>query len=136
MLRSCLSKQGGVPGPRTELGKDVEEQGPSLRLEWSTNPMLFRAPQTLESAWPHWLNLDKFLSLLGLVFHLKKEFLKALCSPPGVGGEWVCLSPTHTLASLKCVELLTSRQTFRVASFYESMYLIRWVFLFLLYWIE
>lgn len=75
---------------------------------------------------------------LGLSFPLilKKEFLKALCSPPGVGGEWVCLSPTHTLASLKCVELLTSRQTFRVASFYESMYLIRWVFLFLLYWIE
>ena len=38
----------------------------------------------------------------------------------GVEGEWVCLIFTHILASLKCVKWLTSRQSFRVASFYSS----------------
>lgn len=49
---------------------ESKAKGPSLWLEWSMNPVLSWAPQTLELTLPPWWNLDKFLPFLGLVSHL------------------------------------------------------------------
>jgi hypothetical protein len=90
----------------------------------------------LNSSWASQIQELSFASLVDLnklICLLDSEFLSALYSPSGVRKR-IYLS--SFVSSYHIVEVITSSKAFGVASFCGSMFLIRWVFLFLLYWIE
>lgn len=121
------------------MSKDVEDQGPMIqsvaRVEHEANVLLGIMDHGIGLASLAEVRQISFQFGLSLPLILKKEFLRALCSLPGAGKEWLCLTSTHSLCYSGLLSLI-SRKIFRVASFYGSMYIIRWSFLFLFRWIE
>lgn len=71
MQRSCLGKQGEVPGPGSQLSKDVEQRGQGLQFV----PGVEHEPNTLLGSTDPGINLASLAELvisfpLGLVYHL------------------------------------------------------------------